>query len=42
MSVAWRVQAHDDGNQDVDGHERPTSIFIIRISDGINFIISNG
>jgi hypothetical protein len=31
--------AHDNGNQDVDGHERHTSTFIIRISDRINFVI---
>jgi hypothetical protein len=27
----------DDGKQDVDGHERSTSTFIIRISDKIKF-----
>jgi hypothetical protein len=30
------------GNKFVDGHERPTSKFIIRISDRINFVINNG
>jgi hypothetical protein len=29
-------------NQVVDGHERRTSTFIIRISDIINFVINNG
>jgi hypothetical protein len=33
---------HENGNQDVDGHERCTSRFIIGISDRINFIINNG
>jgi hypothetical protein len=32
----------DDGNQKLDGHERATSTFIIRISDGIKFLINNG
>jgi hypothetical protein len=36
------LMAHDNGNQDVDGHERRTSIFIIRISDRINFVLNNG
>jgi hypothetical protein len=31
-----------NGNQDVDGHERHTSGFIIRIRDRINFVINNG
>jgi hypothetical protein len=30
------------GNQVVDGHERRTSRFIIRIIDRINFVINNG
>jgi hypothetical protein len=34
--------AHDNGNQDIDGHERRTSRFIIRISDRIDFVINNG
>ena len=29
----------DDGKQDVDGHGRSTSTFIIEISDRINFVI---
>jgi hypothetical protein len=36
------ILAHANGNQDVDGHERYTSIFIIRISGRINFVINNG
>jgi hypothetical protein len=32
---------HDNGNQVVDGHERPTSTFIMRISDRIIFVINN-
>jgi hypothetical protein len=36
------LMAHDNGNQDVDGHERRTSRFIIRISDRINYMINNG
>jgi hypothetical protein len=31
-----------NGNQDVDGHERYTSTFIIRTSDRINFVNNNG
>jgi hypothetical protein len=34
--------ARANGNQVVDGHECRTSTFIIRISDGINFVINNG
>jgi hypothetical protein len=34
--------ARDNGNQGVDGHERRTSTFIIRISVRINFEINNG
>jgi hypothetical protein len=34
--------ARVNGNQDVDGHECHTSTFIIRISDGIIFVINNG
>jgi hypothetical protein len=34
--------AQINGNQDVDGHERYTSTFIITISDRINFVINNG
>jgi hypothetical protein len=33
--------AQINGNQDVDAHERLTSIFIIRISDRIDFVINN-
>jgi hypothetical protein len=36
------LMARGNGNQDVDGHERCTSKFIIRISDRINFVINNG
>jgi hypothetical protein len=36
------LMARDNGNQDVDVHERRTSKFIIRISDRINFVINNG
>jgi hypothetical protein len=36
------LMAHANFNQDIDGHERRTSRFIIRISDRINFVISNG
>jgi hypothetical protein len=36
------LMAHINGKQDVDGHERYTSTFIIMISDGINFVINNG
>jgi hypothetical protein len=32
----------DNGNQIIDGHEHPTSIFIIRIVDWIDFVINNG
>jgi hypothetical protein len=31
-----------NSKQDVDGHERHTSTFIIRINDGINFVINIG
>jgi hypothetical protein len=34
--------ARDNGDQDVDGHECPTSTFIISISDRINIMINNG
>jgi hypothetical protein len=34
--------ARDNGDQDVDGHECPTSTFIIRIRDRIDFVINNG
>jgi hypothetical protein len=34
--------AHVNVNQDVDGHECPTSTFIIRIRDRIDFVINNG
>jgi hypothetical protein len=34
--------ARENGNHDVDGHERRTSTFIIMISDRINFVINNG
>jgi hypothetical protein len=37
-----KLMACDNGNQDVDGPEHHTSIFIIRISDRINFVINNG
>jgi hypothetical protein len=36
------LMVRDNGNQDVDGHERYTSKFIIRISDRIKFVINNG
>jgi hypothetical protein len=36
------LMARVNGNQVVDGHERRTSTFIIRISDRINFVINNG
>jgi hypothetical protein len=36
------LMARVNGNQDVDGHERHTSTFIISISDRINFVINNG
>jgi hypothetical protein len=36
------LMARDNDNQVVDGHERPTSTFIIRISDRINFVMNNG
>jgi hypothetical protein len=36
------LMARVNGNQDVDGHERYTPRFIIRISDRINFVINNG
>jgi hypothetical protein len=36
------LMARDYGNPYVDGHERRTSTFIIRISDTINFMINNG
>jgi hypothetical protein len=32
------LMAWINGNQDIDGHERHTSTFIISISDGINFV----
>jgi hypothetical protein len=35
------LMEHENGNQVVDGHERPTTIFIIRISDRINFVNNN-
>jgi hypothetical protein len=34
------VRAND--NKNVDGHERCTSRFIIRISDRLNFVINKG
>jgi hypothetical protein len=36
------LMARDNDNQDIDGHERRTSRFIIRISDRINFMMNNG
>jgi hypothetical protein len=36
------LMARGNGNQNVDGHERRTSRFIIRISDRISFVINNG
>jgi hypothetical protein len=36
------LMVHVNENQDVDGHERCTSKFIIRIGDRINFVINNG
>jgi hypothetical protein len=36
------LMVRDNGNQDIDGHERCTSRFFIRISDKIKFMISNG
>jgi hypothetical protein len=36
------LMARNNGNQDDDGHECPTSTFIIWISDRINFVINNG
>jgi hypothetical protein len=36
------LMVRGNGNQDVYGHERRTSRFIIGISDRINFVINNG
>jgi hypothetical protein len=36
------LMARVNGNQDVDGHEHPTSTFIIKIGDRINFVTNNG
>jgi hypothetical protein len=36
------LMARDNGDQDIDGHKCPTSTFIIKISDRINFMINNG
>jgi hypothetical protein len=36
------MKERDNGNQDIDGHERHTSTFIISISDRIYFVINNG
>jgi hypothetical protein len=35
------LMAQISGKQDVDGHERPTSAFIIKIRDGLDFVINN-
>jgi hypothetical protein len=37
-----KLMAQIKGNQHVDGHERPTSTYIMRINDGIDFVINNG
>jgi hypothetical protein len=36
------LMAQINGNQVVDGHASPTSTSIIRIGDGIDFVINNG
>jgi hypothetical protein len=36
------LMARVNCNQDVDGHEHPTSTFIIKIGDRINFVTNNG